>query len=106
MNKKINYAESAHRILGTLEKIELHNVENLQSLMDQFEHIRLKDRFVLDAYYSSRMNGGHYTLYARHRDAAEPFVYSAYQPASYPTTKIGEKIDFGGHYEDEEEEEI
>ena len=52
------------------------------------------------------MNGGHYTLYARHREASEPFVYSAYQLASCPTTKIGEKIDFGGHYEDEEEEEI
>lgn len=104
MDKKFNYAESAHRIFGTIAKIEIRDVENLQSLMDQFEHIRLKEGFVLDAYYSGCMNSGHYKLYARHREAAEPFVYSAYQPDSCPTTTIGEHIDYMGRYPDEEEE--
>ena len=100
MGQTINYAESTRKLLGFIKDINLEDVENLQCYMDKFDHIRMQKGFILDAFYTSALNGGHYQLYARREDASEPFVYSAYQKPSNPSTKIGENIDFK-EYEDE-----
>ena len=101
MGQKINYAESARKLLGFIKDINLKDVENLQCYMDNFDHIRMRKGFILDAFYTSTLNGGDYQLYARREDASEPFVYSAYQKASNPSTKISENTSYTGVYEDE-----
>ena len=100
MGQSINYAESARKLLGILKDIRLNDVENLQCYMDNFDHIRMRKGFVLDAFSEGERWGANYQLYARREDASEPFIYSAYQKPSNPSTKIGENIDFN-EYEDE-----
>ena len=100
MKEEINYAASARKLLGIIKDIDLKNVENLQCYMDNFDHIRMRKGFVLDAFYEGERWGASYQLYARKENASEPFVYSAYQKPSNPSTKIGENIDFK-EYEDE-----
>ena len=100
MGQKINYAESARKLLGFIKDINLKDVENLQCYMDNFDHIRMRKGFILDAFYTSTLHGGDYQLYARREDASEPFVYSAYQKASNPSTKISEITSYTGVYED------
>lgn len=76
MKTDINYAESARRILGKLKEIDMKKGECLQPFMEQFEHIKLKDGFVLDAYYTGDFHGGCYKFYARSKDISEPFIES------------------------------
>ena len=76
MTTEINYAESAHRILGKLKEIDVTKGESLQPFMEQFEHIKLKDGFVLDAYYTGSSHGGCYEFYARHKYILEAFIES------------------------------
>ena len=76
MTTEINYAESAHRILGKLKEIDVTKGESLQPFMEQFEHIKLKDGFVLDIYYTGDFHGGCYKFYARNKDIVEVFIES------------------------------
>ena len=105
MCKGINYAESAHGIIGAIKEANLSQARNLQSFMEKFEHIRMREGYILDAYYSGCHWGAHYNLYARRNDASEPFIYSAYQAISTPLDEISKNIDYI-EYEDEEEEEF
>lgn len=76
MTTKINYAEIAQRIFGKLKEINVEKGESLLPFMEQFEHLKLREGFVLDAYYTGEFHGGHYELYARNRDISEPFIES------------------------------
>lgn len=76
MTTEINYAESARRILGKLKEIDEKNRESLQPFMEQFAHIKLKDGFVLDIYYTGDFHGGCYKFYARNKDIVEVFIES------------------------------
>ena len=76
MINEINYAEIAHRILGKLKEIDVEKGESLQPFMEQFEHLRLRDGFMPDAYYTGEFHGGHYEFYARNKKISEPFIES------------------------------
>ena len=65
MTTDISYAEIAHRILGKLKEINVENGESLQPFWEQFEHLKLKEGFILDAYLQGNRHAAHYELYAR-----------------------------------------
>ena len=50
MTTEINYAEIANRIFGKLKEIDVKNGESLHLFWKQFEHLKLRDGFVLDSY--------------------------------------------------------
>ena len=62
MKEEINYAASARKLLGIIKDIDLKNVENLQCYMDNFDHIRMRKGFVLDAFYKGERWGASYNL--------------------------------------------
>ena len=76
MTNEINYSEIAHRILGKLKKLDIDNGESLYTFWMLFKHLRLKDEYELDAYYTGNSHGGCYKFYARHKDILEVFIES------------------------------
>jgi hypothetical protein len=76
MTTEINYSEIANRIFGKLKEIDVKNGESLNLFWEQFEHLKLRDGFVLDSYYTGEFHGGHYEFYARNESISEPFIES------------------------------
>lgn len=75
MSKHIN-AEAAHRVVAAIRQINFEKYDNIQGVMEQFNHIRLRDDYVLDAFKVGGFLGSHYQLYARHKDANQEFECS------------------------------
>lgn len=73
MTDEINYAASARRIFGAIKAIDIKKGESLQPFMEQFEHIRLRNGFVLDAFKCGDLDDARYRFYARKDDASEPY---------------------------------
>ena len=73
MTNDIDYAASARRVLDAIKKIDIESGERLQPFMEQFEHIKLRDGFVLDAFKCGNDHAAHYEFYARKEDASEPY---------------------------------
>lgn len=73
MADEINYAASARRIFGAIKAIDIKKGESLQPFMEQFEHIWLRDGFVLDAFKCGDLDDASYRFYARKDDASEPY---------------------------------
>jgi hypothetical protein len=76
MTTEINYSEIANRIFGKLKEIDVKNGESLHLFWEQFEHLKLRDGFVIDSYYTGEFHGGHYKFYARNWSISEPFIES------------------------------
>ncbi len=75
MSKHIN-AETAHRVVRAIRRqVDFDKYDNLQVLMEQFSHIRLREGYVLDAFEAGEFLGSNYQLYARPHDAAERVPY-------------------------------
>ena len=72
----INYPESAKRAFATIKKLDIDNGESLYTFWMLFKHLRLKDEYELDAYYTGNSHGGCYKFYARHKDIVEVFIES------------------------------
>ena len=83
MTTEINYAESAQRVFGKLKEIDVEKGESLQPFMEQFEHIKLRDGFVLDAYEQGSWHAAHYEFYARRPDIEEIFEDVRHRENSY-----------------------
>ena len=88
MTIEINYAESAHRIFGKLKEIDVEKGESLQPFMELFEHIKLRDGFVLDAYKQGNWHAAHYEFYARNLDIEEVFEDIEGKNKSYDDDEI------------------
>lgn len=74
MSQHIN-AETAHRVVAAIKQINFEKYDNIQGVMEQFRHIRLREGYVLDAFNDADFYGARYKLYARRIDADKELYY-------------------------------
>lgn len=72
MSQHIN-AETAHSVVAAIKQIKFEEYDNIQGVMEQFRHIRLREGYVLDAFKVGGFLGSNFQLYARHKDANQEF---------------------------------
>lgn len=74
MSYNTTLAQTAVRIREKIRQFNFNHYDDLSAIMTEFEHMRMRENFVLDAFPEGDLLGSTTRIYAKRIDATDEFI--------------------------------